>query len=57
MVLYKDLNRDFPGGSVVKNPPSNGGNVGSTPGRGTKIPHAVGQLSSQVTSREACMPP
>ena len=57
MVLYKDLNRDFLGGRVVKNPPSNGGNVGSTPGQGTKIPHTVGQLSSQVTSREACMSP
>ena len=41
MVLYKDLNRDFPGGPVVKNPPSNGGNVGSIPGQGTKIPQAT----------------
>ena len=36
---------DFPGGPVVKTPPSNAGEVGSIPGRGTKIPHAVGQLS------------
>ena len=57
MVLYKDLNRDFPGGPVVKNLPSNGGNVGSIPGKRTKIQHAVRQVSPQVTSREACMPP
>ena len=36
---------DFPGGPVVKNPPSNAGDAGSIPGRGTKIPHATGQLS------------
>ena len=39
------LNGDFPGGPVVKNPPSNAGDVGSIPGWGTKIPHAEGQLS------------
>ena len=37
--------RDFPGGPVVKNPPSNAGDMGSAPGQGTKIPHATGQLS------------
>ena len=31
---------DFPGGPVVKNPPSNAGDTGS-PGGGTKIPHAT----------------
>ena len=36
---------DFPGSPVVKNPPSNAGYKGSMPGRGTKIPHAMGQLS------------
>ena len=36
---------DFPGGPVVKNPPANAGHAGSIPGRGTKIPHAKGQLS------------
>ena len=30
---------------MVKNPPSNAGDTGSIPGRGTKIPHAAGQLS------------
>ena len=36
---------DFPGGPVVKNLPSNAGDVGLIPGRGIKIPHATGQLS------------
>ena len=30
---------------MVKNPPSNVGDVGSIPGWGAKIPHAMGQLS------------
>ena len=34
------------GGAVVKNPPSNAGDVGSIPGQGAKIPHAAGQLLS-----------
>ena len=37
--------RDFPGGPVVKNLPSNAGDTGWIPGWGTKIPHARGQLS------------
>ena len=37
--------RDFPGGPVVKNLPCNAGDTGWIPGRGTKIPHASGQLS------------
>ena len=37
--------RDFTGGPVVKNLPSNAGDEGSVPGWGTKIPHAVGQLA------------
>ena len=36
--------RDFPG-PVVKNLPSNAGDMGLILGWGTKIPHAVGQLS------------
>ena len=34
--------RDFPGGPVVENPPSNAEDTGSIPGQGTKIPHAMG---------------
>ena len=37
-------NRDFPGGPAVENLPSNAGDVGLIPDRGTKIPHAAGQL-------------
>ena len=48
-VLY--MPRDFPGGLVVKNPPSNAGAVGSTPGWGTKIPHAAGQLRLHALER------
>ena len=45
----------FPGGPVVKNPPCNVGDVGLIPGQGTKIPHAVGQLSLCATTAEpAC---
>ena len=33
--------KDFPGGPVVKNPPSNAGGAGSIPGRGTEIPHVA----------------
>ena len=39
---------DFPGGPVVKNPPSNAGDVGSIPGWENKTPHAVGQLSPRT---------
>ena len=43
---------DFPGGPVVKNPPSNAGDVGLIPGQGTKIPHAAGQLSLCAATTE-----
>jgi len=36
---------DLPAAPVVKNMPSNAGDVGSIPGRGTKIPHSPGQLN------------
>ena len=43
------LRGTFPGGPVVRSSPSNVGDVGSIPGRGTKILHALGQLSSRAT--------
>ena len=43
---------DFPGGPVVKNPPSNAGDLRSIRGQGTKIPHAAGQLSPRATTTE-----
>ena len=30
----KEMDRGFPGGAVVKNPPANAGDVGSSPGPG-----------------------
>ena len=42
--------RDFPGGPVVKNPPSYAGDVDSTPDQGNKITHAVGKLSLCATN-------
>ena len=41
----KETNGDFSGGPVVKNPPSDVGDVGSIPGRETKISYTSGQLS------------
>ena len=43
--------RDFPGGLVVKNPPSDAEDMGSIPARGTKIPCATWQLSLRATTR------
>ena len=34
---------------MVKNPPSNAGDLGSIHGQETKIPHAMGQLISLCT--------
>ena len=48
----KKQNRDFPGGPVVKNLPSNEGDMGLIPGQGTKIPNAAGQLSLRATTTE-----
>ena len=39
--LFKMVHRDFPGGPVVKILRFNAGDVGSIPGQGAKIPHAL----------------
>ena len=39
-------------GTMVKNPPANAEDTGSIPGPGTKIPHAVGQLSPCASTTE-----
>ena len=41
----KDRQQDLPGGPVVKNPSCNLGNASLIPDQGTRIPHAVEQLS------------
>ena len=42
----------FPGGPVVKNLPYNAGDAGSTSSLGTKIPHAMRQLSLCTSTAE-----
>ena len=54
--IIKITFRGFPGGPVVKNPPSNAGDAGLIPGRGTKIPHASGQLSPRSPTTEPMHP-
>ena len=54
--LKKKQVRDLPGGPVVKDPPFNAGDAGSVPGQGTKITHAMGQLSPCTTTTEAQAP-
>ena len=50
----KTYKRDFPGGTVVKNPPANAGDTGSIPWSG-KIPHAAEQLSLCATTTEPAL--
>ena len=33
-IVFKKSRQDFPGGAVVKNPPANTGDMGSSPGLG-----------------------
>ena len=40
--------RNFPGSPVVKNPPGNAEDVGSVPGRGTKISYTGEQLKAHA---------
>ena len=47
--------RDFPGCPVVKNLPSNTGDLFLIPGWGTKIPHDSGQLSLLATTTEPAL--
>ena len=46
--------RDFPGGPVVKNPPSNAGGAGLIPGQGAKIPHASGPKNQNIKQKQYC---
>ena len=48
--MNDQINRDSPGGPVVKNPPFKGVDTGSSPGQGTKNPHALGQLKPSHTN-------
>ena len=48
----KKKRRDFPGSTVVKNPPSNAGEASSIPGWETQIPLAREQLSPYAATTE-----
>ena len=44
--------RDFPGGSVAKNLPSNAGDMSSVPGWGTKFPTCHGATKPMHHNKE-----
>ena len=46
---------DFCCGPVIKNPPSNAGDMGSIPGRGTQIPRAIVTKPTQQLEKPACL--
>ena len=48
------LSGDFPGGPVVKTLPSNAGRVGSIPGQGAKIPHALQPKIQGIEQKQYC---
>ena len=50
--MKRESGEDFPGCSMIKNLPFNERDAGSTPGLGTKIPHAMGQLSPHTATTE-----
>ena len=59
-IFFRNLNTvsvinrgDFSGGPVIRNLPCNAGDASSIPCRGTKIPHAMRQLSPCITAEES----
>ena len=52
--FLKTLLRDFPGGPMVKNPPSNAGDAGSSPGQGPKIPHPSWPKNQSIKQKQYC---
>ena len=49
--LISGAGRDFPGGRVVRNQPSDKEKADSSPGLGTKISHRLSQLSPCATTK------
>ena len=45
---------DFPGGPVVETLPSHVGGVGSIPGWGAKIPHALWPKNQNIKQKHYC---
>lgn len=56
MSYWKHACWAFAGGSVVKNPPSNAGDVGCLPGWETKITHVWGPQNPRAATRDAYVP-
>ena len=54
--VKKCLSGNFPGGPVVKNPPSSSRVAGLIPGGGTKIPHTKGLTRPTHHSYQAQRP-
>ena len=52
-IKKKKLFWDFSGGAVVKNPPANAGDMGSSPGPGRSHMPVAEQLSLCTTTTEA----
>ena len=48
------MDRDFPGGPVVKTSPSNAEGAGSIPGQGAKILHASGLKKQNIKQKQYC---
>ena len=46
--------REFPGSPVVKTLPANAGGMGSIPGWGAKIPHALGPKNQNTKQKQYC---
>ena len=51
--MKKDLEGTLPGGPVVSNLPTNAEDTGSIPGLGTRIQHAMRQLSPCAMTTES----
>ena len=50
----KAADKNFPGGPVVKIPPSNAGSAGSSPGWGAKIPYAFWPKNQNIKQKLYC---
>jgi len=50
----KEISQDFPGGPVVKTPPSDTGAADSIPGQGSKLPHALGPEIQNIKQKPYC---
>ena len=54
MLFARHVNRDFPGGPVVKTSPSNAGGAGLIPGQEAKIPHASEPKNQKIKQKQYC---